>query len=202
VHSACRQDKTESGQSTHSACNSVPLNALAGRVGCHRRWSPRTTVAWMVETGPTAIFSAFSPRLPAHSALPAESQIGTPVRSPFREPGWDSSFFPLIPGLSVVRDHFSPSTRCRSAGVPTTWWLTTGCKPTCHSVGGEQHRQNCTRAWPRPLTMCSICCHSYENGRSCSRTTNTSVCLTSSPPWHGHRHHLRPILSVNPFLSG
>jgi hypothetical protein len=51
-------------------------------------------------------------------------------------------------------------------------------RPTCRSLGGKQRCQNCTRflllRHGGGLFMLSTCNHSYENGGSRSRTTNTS----------------------------
>ena len=89
------------------------------------------------------------------------------------------SYMPCNPELSFVGDHFSPSTRYRSAGRPDPVahsWLQPRAPPAAalaESTLPKLDKISVVEIWRRPPYAFHLL-HSHENGGSRSRTTNTS----------------------------
>src|SRR5437868_7402834 len=163
-----------------------------GRIGDGPR-APQ--LLWMAEIAPPAILlrsrrdCLFIPRLPPSPNVGLFGASGI-VRSTFCLSRTELRWGPL---QSFDQIQVSGTSRPGSSQLVAAQGL------TCRSVARKAHCQNCTRfllsRYGGDLLMRSICCDSYENGGSRSRTTNTSLAYNCALAITDYRNDLVPIPS-------
>ena len=169
------------------------LRGALGSVGDGPR-APQ--LLWMAEIAPPAILlrsrrdCLFIPRLPPSPNVGLFGASGI-VRSTFCLSRTELRWGPL---QSFDQIQVSGTSRPGSSQLVAAQGL------TCRSVARKAHCQNCTRfllsRYGGDLLMRSICCDSYENGGSRSRTTNTSLAYNCALAITDYRNDLVPIPSV------